>query len=148
MADALAAIADRIGKLLRLLSSDQDGEVVAAVRAIQRTLEGEKLDIHALADRIEQPANGKKFSEAEAKEIYLRGVTDGRREAEQQQPVRFDCVDEPTWHKIACACRDRGIFRSEREEEFVLDMCRRTVHGGEPTEKQASWLKKIYARRS
>jgi hypothetical protein len=34
----------------------------------------------------------------------------------------------------------------EREKQFVKDMVRHTVRGGEPTEKQAGWLRKIYAR--
>jgi len=36
-------------QVIRLLSSDRDGEVVAAARAIMRTLQAEKLDIHVLA---------------------------------------------------------------------------------------------------
>src|SRR5260370_14696966 len=52
---ALAPIADRLGKFIRLLSSDKDGEVVAAARAIIRTLHSEKLDIHVLADGITDP---------------------------------------------------------------------------------------------
>jgi hypothetical protein len=40
---------DRVSKLLRLLSSDKDGEVLAAARAICRAV-----DIHALADTIER----------------------------------------------------------------------------------------------
>jgi hypothetical protein len=34
----LAPIADKLGKLIRLLSSDKDGEVLAAARAIGRAL--------------------------------------------------------------------------------------------------------------
>lgn len=147
MTDALAPIAKKIGKLIRLLSSDRDGEVIGAVCAIKRALQAEKLDIHAIADTIEAPANGKKFSEADAKEIYLRGVEDGKRAAQQEHPLNFRSVDEPSWHEIACTCRDRQAWRDEREKQFVLDMLRRTVHGGEPTEKQAAWLRKIYARR-
>ena len=144
---ALAPIASKLGKLIRLLSSDHDGEVLGAVQAIRRALASENLDIHALADTIEAPANGKKFTEEDAKEIYLCGVADGRRQAEQQQPVSFSSVDEPSWHEIACACRDRAAWRDEREQEFVLHMVRLTVRGGELSEKQASWLRKIYARR-
>jgi hypothetical protein len=57
-------------------------------------------------------------------------------------------VDEPTWHEIACTCRDQKPLRDEREQQFVEDMVRRTVQGGVPTEKQANWLRKIYARRT
>jgi hypothetical protein len=137
-------VAGKLGKLLRLLTSPVDGEALAAVRAIQNTLKNAKLDIHILADRIEQ---SKVFSKEEAAEIYKRGVEDGRRQVEQQQPVSFTSIDEPTWNEIAITCRDRGIFRSEREKEFVDDMVRRTVHGGELSEKQKDWLRKIYARR-
>src|SRR5688572_3970247 len=52
---ALAPIALRLGQLIRLLSSDKDGEVVAAVRAIDRTLKAAGADIHALADLVERP---------------------------------------------------------------------------------------------
>jgi hypothetical protein len=36
---------------------------------------------------------------------------------------------------------------SEREEDFVDDMMRFTSMGWEPTEKQAKWLKSIFARK-
>ena len=141
---SLAPVADKLAKLLRLLSSERDGEVVGAARAIVRTLDGAGLDIHALAENL--GINGKKFSEADALEIYRRGVEDGKRATENEN-VGFHSVDEPTWHEIACECaaHDRRL-RDERERQFVRDMVRRTVRGGEPTEKQAHWLRAIYAR--
>jgi hypothetical protein len=147
MTNVLAPVADKLGKLLRLLSSDRDGEIVGAARAIVRTLDGAGLDIHALAEGIGAPADGKKkFSEADAAEIYRRGVEDGKRAAESEN-IGFRSVDEPTWHEIACDCAahdDR--LRDERERQFVRDMVRRTVRGGVPTEKQAHWLRAVYAR--
>ncbi len=50
------AIAPRIGALLRMLGSDHDGEALGAARALQRTLGGAGLDLHALADAVERPA--------------------------------------------------------------------------------------------
>ena len=143
---ALAPIADKLGKLLRLLASDRDGEVVAAANAIKRTLANANLDIHALADGVETGAD-KKFSEDDAKEIYQRAFDDGRRAAEKDQPITFHSVSEPSWHEIACACRDNDRGRlKDHERKFVLDMVRWTVRSGEPTEKQAKWLRAIYAR--
>ena len=49
MAD-LAPIADQLKPLIRLLSSNQDGEVVAAARALNRLLKANGSDIHAIAD--------------------------------------------------------------------------------------------------
>lgn len=43
---------ERLGKLIPRLGSDQDGEVVATVRAIERTLKSADRDLHALADLI------------------------------------------------------------------------------------------------
>jgi len=43
----------QLGKLVRMLSSDQPGEVVAAAEAIKRTLAAQGLDIHALAAVVE-----------------------------------------------------------------------------------------------
>jgi hypothetical protein len=142
MSSGLAPITDRLGKLLRLLTSDRDGEVVSAARAIVRTLDGAGLDIHALAESL--GINGKKFSEADALEIYRRGVEDGKRAA---GGFGFHSIGEPSWHEIAqeCAAHDNRL-RDERERQFVHDMVRRTVRGGEPTEKQAKWLRAIYAR--
>src|SRR5262245_37223499 len=106
MADALAPIADKLKRFIRLLSSDNDHEALGAARALLRTLNAANLDIHALADSI-GAANGKKFSEQDAIAIYRRGVEDGRREAEKNQDIGFRNVnahDEPSWHDIACEC--------------------------------------------
>jgi len=48
-----AAVTPKIMKLLPLLASEHDGEVVAAARAIGRTLAATGLDWHALADAIQ-----------------------------------------------------------------------------------------------
>jgi hypothetical protein len=55
-ATALAVIAPRIGQLIRLLGSDQDWEVVAAARALGRTLASVGADFHSLAATIESSA--------------------------------------------------------------------------------------------
>jgi hypothetical protein len=43
----------RIGQLLRLMSSDQEGEAGAAAQALNRTLTAAGLDIHQLAEVVE-----------------------------------------------------------------------------------------------
>jgi hypothetical protein len=43
---------DKLGKLIRMLSPDRDGEVLAAASAIRRTLAAEGSDIHALGDTL------------------------------------------------------------------------------------------------
>src|SRR5271165_2052604 len=59
MTAALAVVAPRIGQLIRLLGSDQDGEVVAAARALGRTLASVGADFHTLADVVERSENNR-----------------------------------------------------------------------------------------
>jgi hypothetical protein len=137
----------RVGKLLRLLGSDKEGEMLAATAALRRTLHGAGADLHDLAESIEGTANGKKFTEEDAQKIYQAGVEDGRREAEANTGFHSVDDDGPPWHAIAQECAERlDRMRDERERQFVQDMVRRTVRGGTPTEKQAKWLRDIYTR--
>ena len=53
----LAAVAPRLGPLIRLLGSDQNGEVSAAVAGLRRVLASEGLDLHDLAAHIESVAD-------------------------------------------------------------------------------------------
>jgi hypothetical protein len=79
------------------------------------------------------------------------GFAAGRCAAEQELGSRvFRNVNldgEPSWHEIATECATHfGRLRNEREWQFIRDMKRRFVHGGEPTEKQRKWLRDIYAQ--
>jgi hypothetical protein len=133
---------ERVRKLLRLLSSPQEAEVAAAVRALMRTLEADGADIHALADSI---GNGK-LSEADMRQIYDAAYSDGKRAAEMSaRPAEFHSVSPP-WHDMAVDCRDNDNGRlSERERKFVDDMVRWTKYR-EPTEKQQKWLHVLWVR--
>jgi hypothetical protein len=139
MSRLLEPIAGRLGKLIRLLSSDKDGEVLAAVAAIRRTLDAEKLDLHALADGIDGSGKG---SQADYAIAWNAGYSAGKEAAEREAPHR----DQPSWHDIACECREHADELGAREQQFVHDMCRRTVRGGALTEKQAKWLRDIYVK--
>jgi hypothetical protein len=52
----LTAVAPRVGQLIRLLGSSQDGEALAACRALGRVLASAGGDFHELADCIEAQA--------------------------------------------------------------------------------------------
>jgi hypothetical protein len=113
----LAPIADRLSKLMRMLTSDSDGEVVAAARSINRTLKSAGLDIHVLAAVIERGGVGNASPEG------------------------------PAWYSVACECAAHPErLRSEKERAFIADMVVWTKLGGEPTERQAQWLRSIYVR--
>jgi hypothetical protein len=131
MTSAFRPIADKLGKPLRMLTSSCDGEVLAATRRIDRT----GIDIHVLADGV---ASDKKFTKADAVEIYQSGLADGRREAEQQQSAFRNVDNDASWHAIACECAAKSDrLYGQKKKDFVADIVRWTTHGGEPTEKQA-----------
>jgi hypothetical protein len=145
--DELVPIADRLKQYIRLLSSDVDGEVIAAARALNRTLKNHNSDIHVLAESICAP-NGKKFSEDEANEIYFRGVEDGRRQAQKERKFQEATErDDPSWYDMACECaRHLDRLRNNTEREFIQDMVRWTAHDGLLSEKQQRWLRNCFIR--
>jgi hypothetical protein len=140
--DALAPIAVRLGKLLRMLSSPRGGEVLAAAGAIIRTLESVKLDVHALAARVEAP-NG--FNEVEARKLYNAGFEDGLAKAQNRAATFANLDGTPTWQDMAVWCAQQGDRLQPREREFVDQMAAQTVWR-EPTERQGMWLKSIFYR--
>jgi hypothetical protein len=143
----ITPILGKLGACIRLLSSDRPGEIVAAANSICRLLKTAGADIHVLADRVEH-ANGGKLSQAEMRKLYDAGFEAGKRAAENGPMFRnINLDEEPSWSEIARECAAHpNRMRSEREKEFVADMVRRLTHGGEPTPKQADWLRKIFAR--
>jgi hypothetical protein len=136
--NALAPVAEKLGKLIRLLSSDRDGEVAAAVEAIKCTLKNVNLSFHGLATGIEGGGggNGKlKFTEAEAEEINQRSIEAGRKHERERNGFggfhNVNDADDPSWHEIARECAAHPeVFKCSKEREFVDDMVKRTAHGG------------------
>jgi hypothetical protein len=119
MSANLATIAPRLGQLVRLLASDRDGEVVAAARALARTLATAGLDLHELADVIER-------SEPAASVHYEYNAIDPRAPAEARWLSTYHM------HRL-----------SAKEQAFVRSM----VAWGRPaTERQAAWLQSIAER--
>ena len=146
MANELAPIAGKLASLVRMLSSDRDGEIVAAARALVRMLMGAGSDIHALADQIEKPNGG--LTDAEMRNLYDAGYAAGVRAVEGRQHGTgdFHSVDGlPAWGEIALFCPQNGDRLGENERTFVNEMASRTVWR-EPTEKQAKWLRSIFYR--
>jgi hypothetical protein len=117
--NAPVQLGDKIARLIPRLASPHDGEVIATVRAIERTLRGAGLDLHALADAL----------------------------CKRAAPISLAPVDEPAdWLGLArwCHAHDGG-FLSEKERAVVADMVAR-VRFQNPTEKQAKWLLGIHSK--
>jgi hypothetical protein len=142
----------KLASSIRLLASDREGEILAAARAIPRALKAAGADIHTLAALVEQTGGGE-LSEAEMKKLYVAGYeagrADGVRAAEAKVSHDADGFRNvnglPSWHSMARYCQERSARLRSNEAGFVDDMTGQTLWR-EPTEKQAKWLKSIYAR--
>jgi len=127
MADALSpALAQKLGRLIPLLASDKEGEALATVRAIGRTLKAAGSDFHAFAKAVIEPRTVV---------IYRTETTPPRKPA-----PRPKCLLE-----VAGWCRTHYAGRlSVTEERFTVDMLSRLTVGRWLSEKQEKWLRAIY----
>jgi hypothetical protein len=128
----------KIERLIKMLSSPNDGEVVAAARAILRTPEADGADIHDLADRV----GGRKLSEEEMQRIYDEAFRRGKDAAHSG----FHNTEGPSFHEMALAIQQNANGRLKpNEAQFVDDMVMWCAKR-EPTEKQGKWLLVLYSR--
>ncbi|RVJ23444.1 hypothetical protein [Sinorhizobium medicae] len=107
-----------LGKLVLLLSSDHDGEIVAAARALGRALKKMGKDWH-----------------------WLAGLIDGDHEPPRQQRRRETVED----HQAAAEWLLKTVRQHLRENEidFLETM---QDWRGDPTPRQQAWLEKICRR--
>lgn len=118
MPAALASIAPRVGQLIRLLASDRDGEVVAAARALKRTLTSVGQDFHALANSLER-------SSPPAASVHYEY-------AAPRADASARWLAERHMHRLTA-----------KEQSFVRDM---VIWSGQPTDRQRQWLRSIVER--
>jgi hypothetical protein len=121
----------RLRQCVLLLSSEADGEVVAAARAVNRVLGSCGLDLRWLANRIEggvEPVNW----EAKVREAYDLG----RKSA---QPTWHDVDDRVGDHQVAAEWlfNNHGSRLRDKDRDFLET---KLTWRGQPSEKQAAWL--------
>jgi hypothetical protein len=147
MSDKPTTLEVRIAQLIRMTTSDKEGEIAAAVSAMARKLKSASAaDIHAIADRIENP-NGNSLSEAEMRKLYDAGYRDGVQAAEQRYrgDEDFQSTDgKPDWHAVARFAQRNKHRLDARHHEFIDDMAARTAWDREPTEKQHRYLHSLF----
>jgi hypothetical protein len=139
-------VAKRVADLVRRLASPHDGELVATVRALRRTLEANGLDIHVIADPLEAP-NGKHIPEEEMQRLYAAGFAAGVQAAENRQHGSDDfrgTDGKPTWEAVAFFLQRNKHRLDPKHHEFIDDMAARTAWGHEPTERQHKYLHSLF----
>jgi hypothetical protein len=122
----------RIGQLIRMLSSDQPGEVGAAAQALNRTLASAGLDIHTLANVVEKSLPARMPLPIEPSANWKRSAPakgacrpDGR---PLQMGERLVC-DQPHGVFRACDCGE-DLFTimpgvGPHVAQLVCDACKR-----------------------
>src|SRR5215468_10076664 len=148
-------LAAKLGKPIRLLASNSQGEALAALCAIARLLESHGHSFHTLADHVEN-ANGSGLSDADKQRIrseienaraigYAEGVKAA--EAKQHGTGAFRNTDGTLeWTEVALFCQRQKHRLPARHHEFIDDMASRTVYGRDPTPKQPKSLHTLFFR--
>lgn len=136
----------QITKLIPMLSSDQDGEVVAAARAIGRTLKSNGFDWHDFAARFAQPQAAQSSSSTyeDLRRSYEQ-QRDRTSSASGQRAHAEAARDDADWYTAVSFCVNFGVF-TDKEYDFVHDMHRRIYAGETPTDRQGKWLGDLYWR--
>ena len=98
MADLNESTAKRIAKLVRLMSSEYDGEWSNAVRMLKLVLQNEGLtfnDLAAVIENCDGAIEERKYSDADAAIIFARGLEKGRAEEahKREAPPEFYDAD-------------------------------------------------------
>jgi hypothetical protein len=152
---------DRLTKIIVMFSSPNEGDLIAAGRALQRTLVSANTDIHELAERLKV---GRGLSDEDKEQIkaqianeianaratgYAEGVRDGQ--ARAQGFDGFHSVDESAdWREVALFVereQDRLPFRTQQKSaEFIADMATRSrsPYSSEPTQRQHEWMHGLF----
>ena len=132
--------------MIRKLSSDSDGEVVATVHAMRRVLETAGSDIHELAEHIEC-TNGNGVTEAEMQRVFDAGYAQGVQDTENryQGADDFRSADgKPNWQTVALFLQRNKARLDTRHHEFIDDMSARAPWHREPTERQHRYLHSLF----
>ena len=138
--DPLGDIVRKLVACIRMLSSNEPGDVEGAISGVQRLLKGAiDVDVHALADRIENGGVSEKFRQevraqiARAHEVrYEKGV----RAAE----ARFRTDGKLEFSEVALFV-ERQINRLPPDKhEFIHKMALYATQGFEPSTKQGKFL--------
>jgi hypothetical protein len=137
----------RLAKIIAMLSSPNDGDLIAAGRALQRHLTANGADIYALVDLLKASEDRNRFGQEIANAAYAEGLKDGEARA---RPNDFHSVDESAWREIALYVqREQHRLPSrtlQKSAEFISDMAARaeSQFSRDLSPKQHEWLRDLF----
>jgi hypothetical protein len=137
----------KLGDLIRRLSSNSDGEIVATVYAMRRTLAAVGTDFHGLAEYVEA-VNGKHVPEEQIRrDAWAAAYAQAVQDLENRQHGVDDFIGtdgKPTWEAVALFLQRNKHRLDSKHYEFIDDMAGRTAWGHEPTERQHKYLHSLF----
>jgi hypothetical protein len=151
----------RLGNIIMLLASNNDGDVLAATRALARALQSAGADHHDLVKHIEEPPLSDRQIKLIREEIDQRakiahdeGLAEGIRRAEAKQ-CGLDALSNADrtldWRQVALYVqreKDRLPARAQTDQslKFVADMAlrARSRFSYAPTQRQHAWLYDLF----
>jgi hypothetical protein len=140
-----AEVTAKLGNVIRRLSSDSDGEIIAAMHAILRLLQSCGGDIHALAAQVENGGMSEKYREevrAQIKKAHEVGYEKGVRAAE----ARFRPDGKLEFSEVALFM-ERQINRLPPDKhEFIHKMAFYARQELEPSPKQGKFLFDLFVQ--
>ena len=141
----------KTGDLVRRLSSNHDGEIVATVHALKCQLEAAGVSFHELAEHIENGGGlsdvDKQKIRSEIKNARAIGFAEGVKAAEAKQhgTGAFRNTDGTLeWTEVAVFVQREKHRLDSKHHEFIDDMASRTVYGREPSPNQHKYLHSLF----
>jgi hypothetical protein len=141
---------EKIASALRLLTSDQPGDVFAAAQGLIRLLQALGTDLDGLAKGFEKILNGNgggAITQAEMQKAVSTAYAAGVQDAENRLHGAHDFQNidgKPPWDAIALFLQRNKNRLDARHHDFVDDMASRTAFGREPTERQHKYLHSLF----
>src|SRR5262249_24627822 len=136
---------EKVASLVRLLASDKDGEIIAAARALKRTLESAGTDMNGLAHGIENLGKNAEVSKDQMKKIWDAAVQHTENRLHGGEGFRSN-PGKPTPEQVALVYQRDKRRPNRNTHDFVDKMAAQTVFGREPTEKQHKYLFALFLR--
>ena len=135
----------RLAAVVRLLASNSDGEVLAAVQALRRTLQSAGTDINGLAQGIENLGKSTVVPDEIKRKIWDAAVQHTENRLHGADDF-IESTGKPTWQAVALFCQ-RNINRLDtRHHDFINKVAAQTVYDQEPTERMHKYLFSLFLR--
>jgi hypothetical protein len=122
-------LAKRVGTCVRLFGSNFEDEALSSTRALRRVLPEHGLnfgDLAVLIENCDGRLDALRYSEAEAEQIFKRGVERGQAQASGNSfsDQYFDDDGEPRWLEMVKYCQSNPAKTSLKpnEQEFIDEL--------------------------